>query len=185
MTGAGLSRLTRPGRPATLAAIILLQALCAFFFIGDVISDTREDPAPDPFHLIVEAGAAFALCIGVLFLMLELRRLLCRMDRMTDGLRAARGQMAEVMEAFFVSWGLTASERDVAMMILKGIDNETIASLRGTAPGTVRAQCTRIYAKAGVDGRAQLLSVFMEELFAGELGTETEPPLPAGVAVRA
>jgi len=30
----------------------------------------------------------------------------------------------------------------------------------------VRAQCAKIYAKAGVDGRSQLLSVFLEELFA-------------------
>ena len=59
--------------------------------------------------------------------------------------------------------------------------------MRGTAPGTVRAQCTSIYAKAGVDGRAQLFSVFMEELLAGELGLAVgggdpvgDPPARAG-----
>jgi len=45
----------------------------------------------------------------------------------------------------------------------------------------VRAQCAKIYAKAGVDGRSQLLSVFLEELFAqgmdGEIKTaETHKP---------
>ena len=172
MIATGISRLTQRRRPATLAAIILLQTLCAIFFIGDVIGDTREAGAPDHVHLLIEGAAAIALCAGVLFLMFELRRPLGRMDRMHDGLRAARGQMADVMDAFFDDWGLTASERDVAVMILKGIDNETIAGLRGTAAGTVRAQSARIYSKAGVDGRAQLLSVFMEELFAGDLGVE-------------
>lgn len=42
--------------------------------------------------------------------------------------------------------------------------------MRGTAPGTVRAQCTAVYGKAGVDGRAQLFSVFMEELLIGAQG---------------
>jgi len=76
--------------------------------------------------------------------------------------------MAAVIEGFFDKWALTPSERDVALLVLKGIDNETIASLRGTAPGTVRAQCARIYQKADVDGRAQLFSVFLEELLAVE-----------------
>ena len=59
---------------------------------------------------------------------------------------------------------MTPSEREIAFLILKGIDNDSIAKMRGTAQGTVRAQCTQIYAKAKVDGRTQLLSIFMEEL---------------------
>ena len=36
--------------------------------------------------------------------------------------------------------------------------------LRGAAQGTVRAQLTRIYAKAGVSGRAQFGAWFVEDL---------------------
>jgi DNA-binding CsgD family transcriptional regulator len=90
-----------------------------------------------------------------------------RMVLLNRSMQAARGEMAEVIDGFFAEWGLTPSERDVALMVLKGIDNEAIAEMRGTATGTVRAQCTSIYSKAGVDGRAQLFSVFMEELLAG------------------
>ena len=72
--------------------------------------------------------------------------------------------MTTLIETFFDQWRLTPSEREVALLILKGINNDSIARVRGTAPGTVRAQCTQIYAKAEVDGRAQLLSIFMEEL---------------------
>ena len=54
------------------------------------------------------------------------------------------------------------------MLILKGFDNDTIAEFRGTAVGTIRAQSTRVYAKAGVDGRAQLFSILLEELLADE-----------------
>lgn len=153
-------------RATTLAAIILAQALCAMFFLGDVIADFAEDGRLDGAHLMVEAVAALALTGGVFFLMLELRRLLSRMDSMETALRAARGEMVALIDMFFDRWGLSGAERDVALLLLKGFDNETIAALRGTAKGTVRAQSAAIYSKAGVDGRAQLISVFLEELLA-------------------
>lgn len=155
-------------RAFLLAAVILLQAVAALFFIGDVVEDLRADGRLDGLHMWLELLAALSLLAGVIFLMIELRRLMGRVAILDRSMRAARGEMAEVIDAFFTEWGLTPSERDVALMVLKGVDNETIAQVRGTAPGTVRAQCTSIYSKAGVDGRAQLFSVFMEELLAGE-----------------
>ncbi len=156
--------LKRERRAMTLAAIILLQALCAMFFIGDVIVDLRDGDHLDDIHLILEAVAALALSAGVIYLMRELRDLLARMAAMELGIRAARGEMANLINGFFDQWRLSPSEREIALLILKGIDNDSIAKMRGTAQGTVRAQCTAIYAKAQVDGRAQLLSIFMEEL---------------------
>lgn len=151
-------------RAVTLAALIIVLALCAVFFIFDVISDLKED-GPG-WHISLEMLTTVALCVGVALLMIELRDMLQRMDSLNRGIRAARGDMAVLIDGFFDGWGLTRSERDVAMLILKGFDNETIAGLRGVAVGTIRAQSARIYAKAGVDGRAQLFSIFMEELLA-------------------
>ena len=160
-----LSRLlTTERRAATLAALIILQALCAMFFVGDVILDFSEGGNLSEIHVVFEAVAALALSAGVLYLMFELRRLMLRMERMDVGLRAARGEMYSIIQAFFDEWALSAAERDVALLLLKGLDNETIASVRGTAKGTVRAQSASVYAKAGVDGRAQLISLFLEEL---------------------
>ncbi len=159
----------RERRAMALSIIILLQALCAMFFIGDVIYDLSQGDHLDDLHLILEAIAALALIAGVIYLMHELRDLLNRMAAMEFGIRAARGEMANLIDTFFNQWQLTQSEREIALLILKGIDNDSIAKMRGTAQGTVRAQCTQIYAKAEVDGRAQLLSIFMEELLhAGE-----------------
>ena len=153
-------------RAALLAVIIVAQALCAMFFLGDVLVDFAENGRIQDFHLVVEALAAVALTAGVGFMMLELRLLLGRMRDIETSLRAAQGEMHTVIEAFFETWGLSAAERDVALLLLKGFDNESIATLRGTANGTVRAQASSIYSKAGVDGRAQLISVFLEELLA-------------------
>ncbi|WP_292289914.1 LuxR C-terminal-related transcriptional regulator [Marivita sp.] len=155
-------------RAALLAVIILAQALCAMFFVGDVIADYLEAGRILEIHLLVETMAAAALVAGVVILMRELRQIISRMRDIETGLRAARGDMVTVIEAFFDSWNLSAAERDVALLLLKGFDNESIATLRGTAKGTVRAQASSIYAKAGVDGRAQLISIFLEELLADD-----------------
>ena len=175
---------TKQRRATTLAGIIILQALCALFFIGDVITDLRHGAHLDDLHLGLEAIAAIALVAGVAFLLVELRRLLARMDDMDTGLMVARGQMAEVMSRFFADWHLTEAERDVAIMILKGLDNEAIAQVRNTAPGTVRAQATGIYAKSDTHGRAQFVSLFMEELMSGDFdaigGTQDSHPLATG-----
>lgn len=156
-------------RIATLTLLIVVQALCALFFAVDVVGDflSQEDGG---LHLDLEALAAVALVAGVVLLLFELRDMLRRIEAMDRGLRAARGDMAELIERFFGRWGLTPSEREVAMLVLKGFDNDSIAGLRGVASGTVRAQTARVYAKAGVEGRAQLFSVFMEELLAGPDG---------------
>lgn len=168
MTKTNLRQITKQGRATTLAVIIILQALCALFFAADVVLDLAEGGHLDDVHLLIEGIASFALVGGVVLLMMELRDLLHRLEAMEVGVRAARGEMANLMDTFFNEWKLTPSEREIALYVLKGLDNETIAGFRQTAPGTVRAQCTRIYAKAGVDSRSQLLSVFVEELFAND-----------------
>lgn len=156
-------------RATVLAGIIILQSLCALFFIGDVIVDLSGGGHLKDLHLGLELLAAVALVGGVIFMMVELRHLLARMDVMDAGLMVARGQVAQVMEEFFEDWNLTPAERDVAIMILKGLENEAIAQVRNTALGTVRAQTASVYSKSGTHGRAQFVSLFMEELMAGDL----------------
>lgn len=163
---------TKERRATVLAGLILLQALCALFFIGDVLEDFREDGHLDNPHLLLESVAAVALVAGVIFLMVELRGLLSRMSDMQTGLEIAHGHLAEVIQGFFEEWKLTNAERDVAIMILKGLDNDAIAQVRNTASGTVRAQATSIYAKSATEGRAQFISLFVEELLAGGISPE-------------
>jgi hypothetical protein len=43
----------------------------------------------------------------------------------------------------------------------------------------VRAQATRIYAKSETSGRAQFISLFMEELMAGEIGGDDPGARPS------
>ncbi len=158
----------RPGRHlAVLAAVVSLQAIAAMFFIGDALADlASEGPT---LHIALEALVAVALAVGLVLGLVQLRRTLERLRAQEAALDIARGAFATVIAAQFDAWGLTAAERDVAMLALKGLDATEIAALRGAAPGTVRAQLSRLYGKAGVSGRAQFAALFVEELLAGAL----------------
>ena len=50
----------------------------------------------------------------------------------------------------------------MALFAIKGMSTAEIARLRTTSEGTVKAQTAAIYRKAGVSGRPQLLSLFIE-----------------------
>jgi DNA-binding CsgD family transcriptional regulator len=183
MTKADLHGRQLTRRAWLLAVLVVANVLCAVFFAGDVIADFGALGSENAFHLRMEAGAAVVLMLGTAYLIIELRRLLQRQSAMELGLQAARGEMSQVIERFFADWRLSHAEKDVALLLLKGLDNEAIARLRGTATGTVRAQCARIYEKAGVDGRAQLISVFMEELLGDALKPGDHSEMAADVGV--
>lgn len=163
--GADATRVS--GRIGALAGLLVLQALCATFFAGDVIFDILlpdlESEDSDR-HLGLEALATLALVASLVFTALEVRRLLLRQRRIERQLRAASGAFVELLDEQFDAWGLTPSERDVALLAIKGLSIAEIAAVRETREGTVKAQLGAIYAKAGVTGRPQLISLFVEAL---------------------
>ena len=169
MTTGLWTRLRQDRRAAMLAGLASVQGLCALYFITDVIHDIRTGTGEDldRFHMTLETIATLAMGAGTVLMAKELRRLLSRLDTLDRGMRTARGEVAAVVDAAFRQWGLTPSERDVAVLLLKGLGNREIAELRGTAQGTVRAQTAAIYGKAGLKGRTDLFAYFMEDLLAG------------------
>ena len=56
-----------------------------------------------------------------------------------------------------VTWPeLTPAEAEVAGLVLRGLDNRTIARERKVAPSTVASQLESIYRKLGVGSRSEL-----------------------------
>lgn len=147
---------------AALTVFLLIQTLGTVFFVGDVIGDLRADPVSE--HFIFEAIVTAALVLGILFGTFALRRTVELLRAQDQALQVARGALSEVIDHQFQAWGLTPAERDVGFLALKGLDVAELAELRGAAQGTVRAQLTRIYSKAGVSGRAQFAAFFVEDL---------------------
>ncbi len=157
--------------PALIAVILILQAVCAVFFISDIAISVFGLPiAPVSWALyeLVEIGAAVGLILGVILAGLAIRQSRRRTERAEEALRAASGAFLEVLEERFEEWALTPAERDVALFAIKGMSTQEIATLRSTSEGTVKAQTNAIYRKARVSGRPQLLSLFIDELMTAE-----------------
>lgn len=147
---------------ALVAAIVVVQAVAAVFFLADAAIDVAEDGIG--LHIALEGLIALALIAGVALGAWQMRRMIEQAQRDEATLRLARGAIADVMTARFAQWGLSAAESEVALFALKGFETAEIAQLRGVAEGTVRAQLTSVYAKAGVSSRHALASLFLDEL---------------------
>ena len=153
-------------RAAPIIAIFVVQALCAFFFVSDILSSVlgfQTTPLSWEMRELLEIGAAIGLVLGVVLGGLMLRRTLRERNRAEERLRRATGAFMDLLEERFAEWGLTPSERDVALFAIKGMSTAEIAVLRATSEGTVKAQTNAIYRKAGVTGRPQLLSLFIDD----------------------
>lgn len=175
-------------RAAPFLAIFVIQALCAFFFVSDILSafvGFQTSPVSWEMRELLEIGAAVGLILGVVLGSLMLRRALRDRHHAEEQLRRASGAFMDLLEERFAEWGLTPSERDVALFAIKGMSTAEIAGLRSTSEGTVKAQTNAIYRKAGVSGRSQLLSLFIEDLMRDDGAVRPMPQTPAQAAVSA
>lgn len=148
------------GFPAIL--IVLAQSLACLFFVTDALSD--ESGGQDGSGNLLEIGVSLALVAGIVLGAIYLFHLVREIRTRAAVVAVARGAMSRIIADRFVEWGLSAAETDVALFALKGCSVNEIAGLRSSAPGTVRAQLSQVYAKAGVSSQATLMSVFLEEL---------------------
>ncbi len=147
--------------------VVAVQVVCAGLFTFQIVSSIFGfAPYAWQLHELIEIGAAFGLLLGSALGLLALRRTLARNALIEDQLRLASGAFMDVLEERFTTWELTPAERDVALFAIKGMSTQEIAGLRGVSEGTVKAQTNAIYRKAGVSGRTQLLSLFVDELMA-------------------
>jgi DNA-binding CsgD family transcriptional regulator len=148
-------------------AILAVQAVCALFFVSDILSSVLgfySRPLAWQTRELIEIGAAVGLILGSTLGAMVLRRSIRDRQRAEEKLRRASSAFMDLLDERFAAWGLTASERDVALFAIKGMSTQEIAQLRNVAEGTIKAQTNAIYRKAGVTGRPQLLSLFIDDL---------------------
>lgn len=153
-------------RKFALSALFLLQFFCVLFLLADAVADVFKLESlgfikdSDSF----EYAVVIALIMSMAATGYRMRRVLTRNSLIEKQLMAASGAFCELLELHFENWNLTVSERDVALLAIKGFGIAEIADLRKTKAGTIKAQLNAIYKKANVTGRPQLISLFVEEL---------------------
>lgn len=163
-------------RPGVILLILMVQAVSAVLFIANIgFSVLGVAPVAWVVNELTEVAAMIGLILGTTLGGIALRRSLARAEKAEAKLRAASSAFMELLEERFCSWGLSPAERDVALFAIKGMSTLEIAQLRQTSEGTVKAQTAAIYRKAGVKGRPQLLSLFIEDLMAEPM-TPLQPP---------
>jgi DNA-binding CsgD family transcriptional regulator len=127
---------------------------------------------------LIEPTLIVMTAAGVVYLMNRMKRQHHEQLLLIRDLEVARAEGAEwradmrellkglgsAIDSQFVRWGLTPAEREVAILLLKGLSHKEIAALREASVQTVRQQARAVYAKADLSGRAALSAFFLEDL---------------------
>jgi DNA-binding CsgD family transcriptional regulator len=179
-----LNALQAPGRDpdepgtglvATAVPTAIFLLICVFMAV-DVLSDLAEGASPQ--HLIAEIVIAVLSLAGLVAMWRLLRGAIQRsrdLERALDHTRADvlrwRDEAQELLRGLgvaidrqFERWGLSPAEREVGVLLLKGLSLKEIAGARRTSERTVRQQALAVYRKAGLAGRAELAAFFLEDL---------------------
>ena len=64
----------------------------------------------------------------------------------------------------FERWDLSPAEKEVALLLLKGLSHKELAEVRSITEATARQQARAVYKKAGLSGRSDLAAFFLEDL---------------------
>lgn len=156
---------------AGLIAVIVIMAVNALTYWG-VGTRALE-------HIGLEAIAALTLAAVIGAMM---RRREARIGALSRDLTRSREEAArwreEAQQALqglgaaidrqFARWELTPAEREVALLLLKGLSLKEVADVRGTSERTARDQARSVYRKAGLSGRSELSAFFLEDLLLPE-----------------
>jgi len=85
-------------------------------------------------------------------------------DAWRDSAQRALEGLGTALDAQFRAWDLTPTEREIALLLLKGYSHKRIADMTGRKERTVRQHGVVVYQKAGLSGRAELAAFFLEDL---------------------
>jgi DNA-binding CsgD family transcriptional regulator len=175
--------------------IIAYLAISSAFLILDPILDFRGGESL--VHVSLEFMMACVLLVGLVAILWDMRQERLRRSRLESDLRNAHSDvtrwrqeaqallagLGSAIDRQFLRWGLTPAERDVGILLLKGLSHKETADIRKTSERTVRQQARELYRKAGVGGRAELSAWFLEDLLLPDSASQHKnPPVEPGTA---
>lgn len=158
---------------------LVLVAALASIVVGGTVDLLLDDPETWlSFHVIFEtlmiAGAmvmASTLWLGwwraersVDALQRSLEERKAERDVWRESAEQALDGLARAMSDQFDAWELTPSEREVALLLLKGYSHKGVAKLTDRSAQTARQHAASVYRKSGLSGRAELSAFFLEDL---------------------
>lgn len=169
--------------PASARALVLLFLVMALLVGIDLITDVQERTTLA--HVVLELVVVAIGFVAAGVITLRLRRsardsqeLREHAAKLAETLNAAEKEAArwkrdaadliaglgEAIDAQLLRWELSPAEREVALLLLKGLSHKEIAQVRSVSETTVRQQARALYRKAGLSGRNELAAFFLEDL---------------------
>ena len=163
--------------------LLSVFTLIALLAAADLVSDLDEGATLT--HLAVEAGMFAIGFVGAVVVALRLmsarrgereaRRLVATLEsrlketeaeaaRWRDESRELLGGLGQALDRQFQRWGLSPAEKEVALLLLKGLSHKEIADARAITEATTRQQARAVYKKGGLNGRHDLAAFFLEDL---------------------
>lgn len=170
-----MSTLTRTWSPLWIVAAII-AGISALMMI-----ELIEDPTltlNDILLEIIEPTLIILTVAGVLYLLGRTNRQHQEQLSLIRDIEVARAEgtqwrtdmrellkgLSSAIDAQFDRWQLTGAEREIALLLLKGLSHKEIAALRDTSERTIRQQAQSIYGKSNLSGRAALSAFFLEDM---------------------
>lgn len=177
----GRPHLTSEGR--LLAGVLLAFAAVAVLAALDLGADLEEGTTAA--HAVAEGGVFFVGLLGAVFIARRLMQVV-RSGRtareeavsLAERLKASEQEAARwrneasdllnglgaALDRQFERWVLSPAEKEVALLLLKGLSHKEIAEVRSITDATARQQARAVYKKAGLSGRNDLAAFFLEDL---------------------
>jgi DNA-binding CsgD family transcriptional regulator len=143
---------------------------------ADFLKDIHQ--GDEILHIGLEILTVFLSMWGIVMLVRmiksrkeEILELNQKVDQVESDLELSHSKLQEIGREYnkyitkqFEAWGLTPSEKDVALILLKGLSFKEIAVVRETKEKTVRQQASTIYRKSKVAGRHEFSAWFFEDM---------------------
>lgn len=172
--------------PRRVALAVSLFAAIAILLGVDLLSDGQT--GVDPGHLAIEGLLMVLAVIGISALWRGFLTARGRAAQLGADLASARAEAAryraearealqglgEAIDRQFERWQLTPAEREVGLLMLKGLSHREVAEIRQTGEATVRQQALMVYRKSGLANRAGLSAFFLEDLLLPREPSEQE-----------
>jgi len=154
---------------ALVATAFVVLSLIEVVLIIDVVSETLgiEVHFFSANHTLLEWISVLGLGFILIYIGVTFRHTLRENRKLRDVSGRAKGEFMQVMTRQMHEWHLTASELEIATMLVKGLTIQEIADIRMTKAGTIKSQCNAVYRKASVKNRSELSAYFIEDLMGG------------------
>lgn len=143
------------GEGTTVSHVVVEGAILLVAALGSMLVAHRLSVTLRQARLVQEEASMLAE-------QLELTR--AEASRWRSEARDLMRGLGEALDEQFDRWSLTPAEKEVALLLLKGLSHKDIAQVRSVTEATARQQARAVYRKGGLSGRHDLAAFFLEDL---------------------